>query len=627
MDLQSYEEFVNETRVRTNHTLNRILWYFLVTGPAIAIGVWANAFRKIQYQSCFIITGIILVLAMTHRLLCKKCPDSKFTSFFALIALDFLLVYMTNAYVGIFLTYCLVPTLSLLYCDKKIFLVASGINYVAMCFGTWMIAPYYAEYSLLYPAPIDWLANVLGGYTIEAIIMFFAGSGLCKFATSHLRILYENQTELKKREAQISDQLDVLKSMSEIYQSLNLVDLEHKMVSAMNGPDKKEAISEETGFRSWSNRDLLNTVCFEYRDALAAFTDLQTIGERIKGKKNITLEVQDSVVGWLRCQYISLGENEDGVVDKVVYTIENVFEEKRREERLIRISNTDELTKLYNRRSYENDVKKYDAEALENNFVIFSVDINGLKEANDKFGHDAGDELILGAAECLLRVFGNIGKIYRVGGDEFVVLMHRFGDIPDLKQHLQRTAAKWCGKRAKSLNFSVGYACKYNNPSATYDVLEREADKMMYRDKEMFYSQRGMDRRGVQMAYGAVCNSYIKILRVNLEQNSFKLIRMDEAEKSAAMGYSEKFSEWLKKFGNQGFVHADDLQEYLRLTDVEFLKQYFASYENGEKTNCIKIFYRRKCGDQFAKTLMEIVAIEDNSENKEYFLYVKNIDE
>lgn len=625
-NLRTYEEFVNATRVRTNRTLNRVLWYFLAVGPAVSLGIRAGLFKEIEYQSCLVVTFIILALAFTHLMLCKKRPNSNLTSFFALVSLDFLLVYMVNSHLGIYLTYCLVPALSLLFCDRKVFLAASGINLVAMGIGTYMVSPFFASYSTLYPVSTDWFINIFGGYVVEAFVMFLAGSTVCRFSTGHLEKLYENQNELKRREILISDQLDILKSMSEIYQTLNLVDLENGVVSAMNELDKVEKLALGSETRSWSNRKILETILFEYRDSFAAFTDLSTLRERIRGKKSITLEIQDAASGWLRCQYISLGENENGEVDKVVYTVENVVEEKRREERLIRISNTDELTKLYNRRSYEEDVRAFNAETLQNNFVVFSVDINGLKEANDNLGHEAGDELVMGASECLLKVFGSIGKVYRVGGDEFVVLLHRLGDIPDLKRHLLRTAAKWSGEKVKNLEFSVGYACKCNNPSATFKDLESEADKMMYCDKDLYYSRRGVDRRGVQQTYGTICNSYEKILKVNLADDSFRAIRIADCEISNEFGFCEKFSEWLKNFVDHGFVHPDDLQEFQRVMDIDYLRRHFAVVADGEKTHPIKVIYRRKFGEIFARTLLEFVLAEEGADSNDLFMYVKRIE-
>lgn len=625
-NLQSYDEFVKTNRVRTNYTLNKILWCFLATGPAVALGIKGGMFVEIEYKSCIIITAIILMLASVHLILCKKRSNSKITSFFALLSLNLLIVYMANAHLGIYLTYCLVPFLSLLYCDRKIFLFASGFNYVAMGVGAFMVSPFFSSHSTLYSEASIWFINIFAGYTIEAIIMFLAGATLCKFSTEHLKKLYENQNELQDRETQISDQLDILKSMSEVYQTLNLVDLEHGMVSAMNELNKVEKFSIDKGTRSWSNRKILETILLEHKKPFADFTDLSTLHDRIKGKKSITLEVQDSISGWLRCQYISLGENTDGTIDKVVYTVENVVEEKRREEKLIRISNTDELTGLYNRRSYENDIIKYADTEPENDFVIFSIDINGLKQVNDNMGHDAGDDLIQGASTCLLKIFGSIGKVYRVGGDEFAVLLHQSENTSQLKVDLIKEAEKWHGKLVDKLNFSVGYACKCDYPAITFKDLERRADLMMYQDKELFYSKRGVDRRGIQVAYSTLCYSYAKILKFDLRNETFSIIKMNEDEQTESAGYSTNIFTWFENFATSGFVHSDNLQNFLNSTTKEFLLSYFAKEIPSTEIRPLKLLYQRKYGEEFHKTLMEIYTITGKLNPSELYLYVKNID-
>lgn len=53
--------------------------------------------------------------------------------------------------------------------------------------------------------------------------------------------------------------------------------------------------------------------------------------------------------------------------------------------------------------------------------TVFLMDINGLKAVSDSMGHEAGDELICGAAECIEVSIGRKGQTFRIGGDEFVV--------------------------------------------------------------------------------------------------------------------------------------------------------------------------------------------------------------
>ena len=90
-----YDEFIVNNRVKVNRYLNRVLWFFVITGPAIAAGVQANFFRDIEYSTCISISVVVILLSAIHLILLKKYPNSRATSLFALTALDALIVYMS----------------------------------------------------------------------------------------------------------------------------------------------------------------------------------------------------------------------------------------------------------------------------------------------------------------------------------------------------------------------------------------------------------------------------------------------------------------------------------------------------------------------------------------------------
>ena len=111
-------------------------------------------------------------------------------------------------------------------------------------------------------------------------------------------------------------------------------------------------------------------------------------------------------------------------------------------------------------------------------------DLNGLKQANDRFGHNMGDEYIRYAAAAIRKAFA-WGEVYRIGGDEFVVLLvNRLpdevrGEVTALKRemkHFGHYPGFWPG-------ISVGYAFyDAETDRSLSDVLDR-ADKAMYEDK------------------------------------------------------------------------------------------------------------------------------------------------
>ena len=167
---------------------------------------------------------------------------------------------------------------------------------------------------------------------------------------------------------------------------------------------------------------------------------------------------------------------------------------KIREDNLIRIAMTDELTMMGNRRGYDEEVRTYFEDVLPYDLVIYSVDVNGLKMVNDTRGHSAGDKLIRKAARFLSETFGDMGKVFRIGGDEFIAIVNTktprmiLDTIKDKASSLEVFPEY-------TLSISVGYAAVADFPNLDIKGLEKNADNMMYEDKEAYYKRMGIDRR------------------------------------------------------------------------------------------------------------------------------------
>lgn len=148
-------------------------------------------------------------------------------------------------------------------------------------------------------------------------------------------------------------------------------------------------------------------------------------------------------------------------------------------DRLERLSSTDLLTGLYNRNklnAFMNEI----AESEDAPTALLFLDINGLKRVNDKEGHISGDHLIKRAANTLISVFTE-NDIFRVGGDEFVVVLRNYDEkqVHEFIDKLQRKAKK------NDVSFALGYAM--TNTSKDIEELLKEADARMYEDKRKFY--------------------------------------------------------------------------------------------------------------------------------------------
>ena len=89
-----------------------------------------------------------------------------------------------------------------------------------------------------------------------------------------------------------------------------------------------------------------------------------------------------------------------------------------------RLAKEDKLTGLKNRRAFDEMMEglAMHASTYENIFLIF-MDLNQLKEINDRFGHGVGDEIVIGAARCIEKAFQPYGECFRIGGDEFCAVL------------------------------------------------------------------------------------------------------------------------------------------------------------------------------------------------------------
>ena len=496
-DYKDYDAFAANNRTKVNRYLNTVLWFCILTGPAIALGIKAGIFNAATYQTCISISLGMVAVSLGHLLMIRKMPDSIWAGFFAFFAIDMLLTRMTYAHVHTNITWFFVPLLSILYCEVKVYNSTVVMNYLFIFLATWLISPYNSSSISEYSNPYAYFANAMSGYTIESIVMIVAGYTLLKLSRTYFQNMIAEYTEAKTNLSQLNEQMEILKSMANIYDNVNLLDFEEMTETSLTDEDfTSHALDLKEHAHTVMNHMIKRKVIAEHFDRFQEFTNIRTIQDRLTGKKYIYDEFINVETGWFRAQYIPVIVDKNGRPTHAVYTVQNINEFKVREEHLINISNTDELTHLYNRRRLEEDIEEYRSKPYEDDLVIASIDINRLKFVNDTLGHAAGDELIKGAADCLMATIGNIGRIYRTGGDEFTALLHT-EDVNEVDERIKKKASDWHGEYVDSLAMSIGYAiCRQQHPDISIEELERIADEEMYKAKSRYYSETGFDRRG-----------------------------------------------------------------------------------------------------------------------------------
>ena len=165
---------------------------------------------------------------------------------------------------------------------------------------------------------------------------------------------------------------------------------------------------------------------------------------------------------------------------------------QRAQDRLMRM---DAMTGLFNRRAYEEELKSLE-KAIPHNLVYLCADVNGLKTANDTLGHDAGDELIRGAAICIKSIMGKYGKVYRIGGDEYAAILYVTPEeFSALRANVARSIEEWHGNKCETLSISIGYVIASEHPEMNIHEISVLTDQKMYEAKALYYQRTGIDRR------------------------------------------------------------------------------------------------------------------------------------
>ena len=157
------------------------------------------------------------------------------------------------------------------------------------------------------------------------------------------------------------------------------------------------------------------------------------------------------------------------------------------ESNLRTLSMTDALTGLPNRMAFEDYVNQFKNDADVESMTVFSMDVNCLKETNDRKGHLYGDRLLRDAAVCILTAFGDsTGKnCFRFGGDEFAAF---WINEPEEKIGPALTQFK-LEQEKREVSISVGYARSADIGATSVKELFEKADRFMYSEKAANHSR------------------------------------------------------------------------------------------------------------------------------------------
>ncbi|MCG6889300.1 MAG: GGDEF domain-containing protein [Gammaproteobacteria bacterium] len=162
---------------------------------------------------------------------------------------------------------------------------------------------------------------------------------------------------------------------------------------------------------------------------------------------------------------------------------------KNAREGLEQLSDTDELTGLKNRRAFNSALQAEAKKAARYNrvFSVLMLDADNLKPVNDRFGHAAGDKLLVSIAQVVQESLRETDILARYGGDEFVVMLtettedRAFEVAERIRAAVENTSFSSSGERVSS-TVSIGISSVADNPEEWGDIIAR-ADSKLYESK------------------------------------------------------------------------------------------------------------------------------------------------
>jgi len=167
---------------------------------------------------------------------------------------------------------------------------------------------------------------------------------------------------------------------------------------------------------------------------------------------------------------------------EVIGITRNISTARIASERIEYLSYHDQLTGLYNRRFFEDELQRLDV-ARNLPLCIMMADVNGLKLINDSFGHLMGDQLLKRVAIVLKEACRQDGFVARMGGDEFVILVPNSNALQTelLVERIHKMSANE-KVGSMDLSISLGWEVKYTEHEEIREVLKR-AENKMYKNK------------------------------------------------------------------------------------------------------------------------------------------------
>lgn len=221
----------------------------------------------------------------------------------------------------------------------------------------------------------------------------------------------------------------------------------------------------------------------EYIEVVREFMNLDTMEQRMKDTNVLSCEYHGKQIEWGRMVLAPAKWNQNGRLERIVFAVQDITEQKTKEEWMQYKLEHDELTGALNRTAFNRVIKLLKESVTP--FALVLLDIDNFKSINDTYGHDVGDEVLSHLVSVLHEKTRSVDKVFRLGGDEFVVILNKLSlsqsdSAKNIIQQVNETIM--LGKNGlPAFSVSAGVAFSLLGYDET---IYHNADKALYTTKE-----------------------------------------------------------------------------------------------------------------------------------------------
>lgn len=295
-------------------------------------------------------------------------------------------------------------------------------------------------------------------------------------------VLVKDITEMKKDE---EEHHQMIMALSNFYRASFMIDLKNRRAQAIKHSEKikkyyPDGIMPYEVFLDTFSSQMVKKECLE---PVREFMNLDNMEQHLKDESALSLEYHGNQIEWGRIVLAPAKWSPDGRLEKVVFAVQDITEQKCREEWMQYKMEHDELTGTLNRTAFNKVTKLLEDSVTP--FALVILDIDQFKMINDTYGHDVGDEVLSYLASVLHEKMQAADKIFRIGGDEFAIIMNRMklaqaGRVKKMIMQVNETTMSGVNDLPE---FSISAGATFS-VSGYDETVYRNADQALYRTKE-----------------------------------------------------------------------------------------------------------------------------------------------